>query len=142
MTNKFIILFLLISTFSFGQENFKHAIYPGCQKFKTNEELKKCFSEKLWYELNDQTQEDGEDFFRKNKLDHDLTLYFTVTKDGQIASYSYSNDSDPMIATTYLKRINRVFKYYEKIGKKIKPATYNNKPGDSKIEFKVKYRGE
>ena len=135
------LLFLSFFSLSYAQEQIKHPIYPGCQKFKTNEELSKCFSERLWYELNDQTQDDSEDFFRNNKLDHDLILYFTVTKEGKIKNYSYSADSDPMISTAYLKRINRLFNYYEKNGKKIKPATKDNKPADFKIIFKVKYRG-
>ena len=68
-------------------------------------------------------------------------LFFTVTKDGKITNYNYSTDSDPLISTAYLKRISKVFKYYEKVGKKIKPALKDGKPTDSKINFKVTYRG-
>ena len=103
--------------------------------------MSKCFSEKLWYELNDQTQDSSEDFFKENKSVHELTLYFTVKKDGKVTNYSFSNDSDALISTTYLKRISKVFKYYEQKGKKIIPASENNKYKDFTITFKVKYKG-
>ena len=139
--NLLFILLTTISTFCFSQESVKYPIFPGCNKYKTNEELSKCFSEKLWYELNDQTQDSSEDFFKENKSVHELTLYFTVKKDGKVTNYSFSNDSDALISTTYLKRISKVFKYYELKGKKIIPASENNKYKDFTITFKVKYKG-
>lgn len=139
--NLLFILLTTISTFCYGQESVKYPIFPGCNKYKTNEELSKCFSEKLWYELNDQTQDSSEDFFKENKSVHELTLYFTVKKDGKVTNYSFSKDSDALISTTYLKRISKVFKYYEQKGKKIIPASENNKYKDFTITFKVKYKG-
>ena len=61
--------------------------------------------------------------------------------DGKVTNYSFSNDSDALISTTYLKRISKVFKYYEQKGKKIIPASENNKYKDFTITFKVKYKG-
>ena len=138
---KNLFLLITLSTFSFAQESIKYPVFAGCNKYKTNEELSKCFSEKLWYELNDQTKDSGEDFYKENKLAHDLTLYFTVKKDGKVAGYSFSKDSDALISTTYLKRISKVFKYYEQKGKNIIPASQNNKYKDFIVTFKVKYEG-
>ncbi|WP_333661953.1 hypothetical protein [Chishuiella changwenlii] len=131
---------LLISFLCYSQKSIKHPIFPGCNKLKTNEELGKCFSEKLWYELNDQTQYSAEDFFKEDKLNNDITLFFTVKKDGKVTDFSFSKDSDPVVSTAYLKRISKVFKYYEKKGKKIIPAFENNQYVDYKIVFKVESR--
>ena len=39
-----IITTSMFCSFCFAQDNSKYAVYPGCQKYQTNEELKNYFS--------------------------------------------------------------------------------------------------
>ena len=60
------LLFIFAATFSSAQENFKFPTYPGCQKQKTNEELQKCFFERLTDEIRSEFYEQDHFWIENN----------------------------------------------------------------------------
>ena len=132
------LLFIFSTTFSFAQENFKLPTYPGCEKNKTNDELKKCFHEKLTSEIK-LGFEDQVQFWINKKTLTKTEILFTITSNGELTNFSYTKESDPESAKFFLKQIYRVKKYYESKNKKFSPALKNGKPIDFQMRYNVSY---
>ncbi|RLZ11838.1 hypothetical protein [Faecalibacter macacae] len=138
MKNFLPLLILLCSLNINAQENFKFPTYPGCQKQKTNDELKKCFYERLSDEIRSEFYEQDHFWIENNNINQ-TTLVFTVTKNGDLANFSYTKDSNPEAAKFFLKHIYRVKKHYESRGKKFIPAKNDGKPIDFQIHYQFRY---
>lgn len=125
----FLIAILLISLNSFAQsiEPDKFPIYFGCHKKETNEDLQECFKEKLIYELQDIYQLNADFLEKEMEKNSNVRIIFRITKEGVVDNFSYSADSNPEIAKLYLRKLNTIFKEYNKKGKFIEPAIYKGK---------------
>ena len=132
------LLFIFISTLIFAQDHFKFPTYPGCQKQKTNEDLQKCFYDKLHNEMKFAFEEQDNFWTTNNNLDN-TTLVFTVTKNGELANFSYTKESNPEAAKFFLKQVYRIKKHYEAKNKKFLPALENGKPVDFQIKYNLTY---
>lgn len=134
MKNKnFLIPLLFIPILTFSQDKFRFPIYPGCEKLKTNEELEKCFSDKLWEDLR-KTKNFTE---LENEVDSKLTLYFTIMKNMKISMFSYAKGSNPELSTKYLERIQNILDNYTTEGLYIRPAMTNGKYENYRYILKV-----
>ncbi|NLN32223.1 MAG: hypothetical protein GX159_01335 [Flavobacteriaceae bacterium] len=102
-------------------------VYHGCHRKDSNEKLKSCFRDKLIYELRDLYSLNRDEFQKEIKKNHKVIIYFTVSRDGTVKDFSYTEDSNPFIAVKVLKRLNEVFKHQNNKGNFIKPATYKGK---------------
>ncbi len=109
-------------------------VYHGCHRKDSNEKLKSCFRDKLIYELRDLYSLNSEEFQQEINKNEKVIVYFTISRDGTVMDFSYTEDSNPVIAVKVLKRLNEMFKQQNNKGKYIKPATYNGKP----VNFKIK----
>lgn len=109
-------------------------VYHGCHRKDSNEKLKSCFRDKLIYELRDLYSLNNEEFQQEIKKNQKVIIYFTVSRDGTVKDFSYTEDSNPAIAIKVLKRLNEMFKKQNNKGKYIKPATYKGKS----VNFKIK----
>ncbi len=109
-------------------------VYHGCHRKDSNEKLKSCFRDKLIYELRDLYSLNRDEFQKEIKKNHKVIIYFTVSREGTVKDFSYTEDSNPFIAVKVLKRLNEVFKQQNNKGKYIKPATYKG----MSVNFKVK----
>ena len=136
VSKKYLIIFT--ATFSFAQENFKFPTYPGCEKNKTNDELKNCFIEKLTNEIRSEFYEQDHFWVDNNNINQ-TTLVFTVTTSGDLANFSYTKDSNPEAAKFFLKHIYRVKKHYETRNKKFIPAKKDGKSIDFQIHYQFRY---
>lgn len=103
-------------------------IYHGCKKKDSTEDLKKCFRNKLMYELRDYYLINQSEFSKELENNSTIIILFTVSKDGTVKDFSYTEDSNAIVAVKVLKKLNQIFTEYNKKGKYIKPATYKGKP--------------
>ncbi|WP_322971030.1 hypothetical protein [Faecalibacter sp. LW9] len=132
------LLFILTTTISLAQDNFKFPTYPGCEKRKKNDELKKCFHEKLTSEIKFGFEDQVQFWINKKTLTK-TELVFTITSNGKLTNFSYTKESDPESAKFFLQQIYRVKKYYDSKNKKFSPGLKNGKPIDFQIRYYVSY---
>lgn len=138
-----LLFALLISVFSFGQENIKkenleYPIYPTCKKYKgDNEKLKNCFYENLSYDLRNLVDNQGLDYFENNNEQKKTQIIFTIDKNGELKNLSYTEESDELLAKDLLRRVLKTWKYYKEKKKPIMPAKQNGKPIDFTITLPV-----
>jgi hypothetical protein len=130
------LLFIFSTTFSLAQENLKFPIYPGCEKNKTNDKLKKCFYEKLTSEMKFGFEDQVQFWINKKNLIQ-TELLFTITSNGELTNFSYTKESDPESAKFFLQQIYRVKKYYDSKNKKFSPALKSGEPIDFQIRYNV-----
>ena len=133
-----IFLFFLCNYFCSAQEKLEPdtlPVYVGCSKKQSNDELKTCFQNQLTYELRDFYSLNATEFSNEIKNNPKVIIMFTVTKDGTVKDFSYTEDSNPVISIKILKKLNQIFLDLNKRGKFIKPATYKNHPINLKMRI-------
>lgn len=135
----FIYLFACINVVAQEEKielkNATYPIFPGCQKKKTNEQLKECFQNKMIYELRDVYSLNSKEFEKEENINPVVILSFDLNIDGKVDNFSYTKNSNATVATIILKALYKIFKEYEERGKEIKPATINGKAFKYKVNL-------
>ena len=142
MKNNHILLFLLFNSFVFSQEAetysvrqvTKMAVFPGCEKFTENEDLRKCFQEKLNKPLEKDLDSQIEDFLSMRMNVLISIIQFIVSKEGRFKGI------EQVRGNTELGK--RVVIALENFTNKIilEPALIeNNKPVNLIFQLPVKY---
>ena len=110
----FLFISILLSSNVFGQNDSiqkiikRTIVYEGCEKLLTNEELTKCFSDKLVKKIQ------NNDYLYFNRLDtlkisqFDAKLTFVISKDGKIINPEIKEASNPVFGNLILFTFNDV----------------------------------
>lgn len=100
----------------------KMAVFPGCEKSKTNQDLTNCMATKLSQELGIELR-DFEDIANKNGIDKaNAKLSFVVDRNGKIVQVQAMNGGNKELSAEAQKALNKISKKLVQKGKYIKPA--------------------
>lgn len=100
----------------------KMAVFPGCEKSKTNQDLTNCMATKLSQELGIELR-DFEDIANKNGIEKaNAKLSFVVDRNGKIIQVQAMNGGNKELSAEAQKALNKISKKLVQKGKYIKPA--------------------
>ncbi|MGB6093252.1 MAG: hypothetical protein WBF83_05765 [Moheibacter sp.] len=100
----------------------KMAVFPGCEKSKTNQDLTNCMATKLSQELGIELR-DFEDIANKYGIDKaNAKLSFVVDRNGKIIQVQAMSGGNKELSAEAQKALNKISKKLVQKGKYIKPA--------------------
>lgn len=143
MKRNFFLLFLLCYNFIYSQNSdvytarqvTKMVVFPGCEKFTTNTDLQKCFTEKLTKQLSKDLDPQIDFFLGLRTTGFVAKIEFVVNKQGELIEIKNIAGGNSQFGN---KAVESLVNYSKRLT--IQPAILeNNEPVNLIFQLPIKY---